>query len=325
MFGHLRDTRCADAALGPQGALRALHDGLDGDACRRRGAGCGAGCGNASAAPPEPEQDQYEREKLPFDEVDVNDTTDGRRQRILKLWMVSIGAVAAAVVAMLLARDWIVAQWPPAKHLYDLIGVQTREPELTLRFGPAETMRVAGQGGDSLLVRGSLVNASGDPRAAPNVSIALVDAANRRLVETVVAPAAAALPARGAVAFTAALGLPPGAVSLRMEPTSAPPSPEPPAEAGAVESMAIAAIAGRWGSDCVEPDLAVSGRTIAMPEGERRIALAALSQDVLTIAFAEGGHLRLRIREGQWIQPIEVGFSDGGRSHEVREALNRCP
>ena len=123
-------------------------------------------------------------------------------------WAVLALVVAAAVAALVFARDPIASAWPPATKLYRLAGLPLAQPDLGLKLEPRQRWAMEGSL-RILFVEGEIVNESGAERTVPRVEVALMDAQDRELTASIVRAQADRLGPGERTAFSARLPSPP--------------------------------------------------------------------------------------------------------------------
>ena len=107
--------------------------------------------------------------------------------------LVLIVALAALVATAVLARNTIVAVFPPAARVYGAVGLRPEPPGTGLQIGKVAPTR----NGDALVVEGEVTNTTNVSRTVPPLRIALRDAAGKELTSKVIDPPAATLAAGG--------------------------------------------------------------------------------------------------------------------------------
>ncbi len=106
-------------------------------------------------------------------------------------WVIVILLIGAAIVAAIVAHDQIVARWPQAARLYDLVGLKSEPLGAGLEIANVTSTRNA----DGLIVEGDITNKTGAPHDVPHLRVALRDAAQHELIfKTVDAPRDRLLP-----------------------------------------------------------------------------------------------------------------------------------
>jgi predicted Zn finger-like uncharacterized protein len=99
-------------------------------------------------------------------------------------WVIVILLIGAAVVAAIVARDQIIARWPSAARLYDLVGLNTEPLGVGLEIANVTSTRNA----DGLIVEGDITDKAGVPRSVPHLRVALRDAGQHELIFKTVDP-----------------------------------------------------------------------------------------------------------------------------------------
>ncbi len=126
-------------------------------------------------------------------------------------------ALALVVVAVLgggiVARERIVAAWPPAARLFDVVGLAVAYPGAGLEFRNVHSSREVDDGAPVLVVTGEVVNVTAAARDVPRLRIALRDGARREIGHRLVALARSRLEAGESAPFSASLEPPPAGLS----------------------------------------------------------------------------------------------------------------
>jgi len=99
-------------------------------------------------------------------------------------WVFLILLIGAVVVAAIFTRERIVALWPPAAQIYDLVGLKL----LPLGVGLDITNITSTRNADGLVVEGDISNKTGAPLAVPHLRVALRDVDKKELIFKVVDP-----------------------------------------------------------------------------------------------------------------------------------------
>ena len=99
-------------------------------------------------------------------------------------WVIVILFIGAAVVAAIVGRDEIIARWPRAARLYDLVGLRSEPLGAGLEIANITSTRNA----DGLIVEGDIANKSGSPHDVPHLRVALRDTARHELIFKTVDP-----------------------------------------------------------------------------------------------------------------------------------------
>jgi len=107
-----------------------------------------------------------------------------RRQGSGVGWMILILLIGAAVVGAIFARVRVVALWPPAAQVYELVGLTTVPLGAGLDIGNVATTRNA----DGLIVEGDITNKIGVTRTVPHLRVALRDGSQHELVFKIIDP-----------------------------------------------------------------------------------------------------------------------------------------
>jgi predicted Zn finger-like uncharacterized protein len=107
-----------------------------------------------------------------------------RRARSGLGWVVLILLIGCAVVGVIVGRDQIVAMWPPAAQIYELVGLKLQPLGAGLEIGNVTSTRNA----DGLIVEGDITNRVGVPHEVPHLRVALRDANRHELIFKIVDP-----------------------------------------------------------------------------------------------------------------------------------------
>jgi predicted Zn finger-like uncharacterized protein len=98
-------------------------------------------------------------------------------------WFLFLLLLTGIVAGAILGRDRIVAWWPPAARLYELVRLNSNAPggglEVTIK-----TMHNA----DGVIVEGTITNRLSAPTAIPNLRVVLRDAGQKELAVKVIDP-----------------------------------------------------------------------------------------------------------------------------------------
>lgn len=95
-------------------------------------------------------------------------------------WAALVLAVIVVVAAAWVARDAVVAAWPPAERLYAAVGVIGDPPGAGLEFRNVSTARRLEADREVVVIEGDVVNVSNRDRKVPQLRAALT-ADNREL------------------------------------------------------------------------------------------------------------------------------------------------
>jgi hypothetical protein len=106
--------------------------------------------------------------------------------------------LAIAIAGIVLARDRIVALWPPAGKFYRTVGLRL-EPPPPPGAGLQLDKPVPSRNGDTLVVEGDITNSTDSTRTVPRLRVQLRDNAGKELASKVIDPPTPEL-ARGATA-----------------------------------------------------------------------------------------------------------------------------
>jgi len=99
-------------------------------------------------------------------------------------WVVAILLLGAVIVGGIVGRDRLVAMWPQAERLYQLVGLNPEPLGAGLDIAHVTSTRNA----DGLIVEGDITNKVGVPRSVPHLRIALRDGDKHELVFKIVDP-----------------------------------------------------------------------------------------------------------------------------------------
>ncbi|HTQ35364.1 MAG TPA: DUF3426 domain-containing protein [Stellaceae bacterium] len=99
-------------------------------------------------------------------------------------WVIFILLIGAAIVAVIVAREQIVARWPIVNKLYDLVGLKTEPLGAGLEITNVNSTRNP----DGLIVEGDITNKTPVPRNVPHLRVGLRDASKHELVFKIVEP-----------------------------------------------------------------------------------------------------------------------------------------
>lgn len=97
-------------------------------------------------------------------------------------WVVVILLVGGAIVGAIVGRNQVVAMWPQAGHLYDLVGLKIGPLGAGLDIANITSTRNA----DGLIVEGDITNKVGETRTVPRLRVALRDSGQHELVFKIV-------------------------------------------------------------------------------------------------------------------------------------------
>ncbi|MBI4184865.1 MAG: zinc-ribbon domain-containing protein [Proteobacteria bacterium] len=102
-------------------------------------------------------------------------------------WVAFAVIVIAVIGSGMFARKQIVEFWPPAAKLYALLSLPVGSIASGLDVRNVASERVAGDGGEVLVVRGSVVNVSRGQRDVPNLKLILYDT-DQKVLQSMVFP-----------------------------------------------------------------------------------------------------------------------------------------
>lgn len=118
-------------------------------------------------------------------------------------WLALLVAVGGVLAGGALARDRIVAAWPPAARLYQLVGLALAPLPAELELRGVRTAHVIDNGVPVLVVEGAIVNVSNKVIELPPLRLALHDGERRELEHWLVSAPTARLGPGEAVEFSA--------------------------------------------------------------------------------------------------------------------------
>jgi predicted Zn finger-like uncharacterized protein len=107
-----------------------------------------------------------------------------RRHGVGLGWVIVILLIGGVVVGAILGRDKVVAMWPQAGRIYDMVGVRTGPLGAGLDIANVTTTRNS----DGLIVEGDITNKIGVTRAVPHLRVALRDSGQHELTFKIVDP-----------------------------------------------------------------------------------------------------------------------------------------
>jgi predicted Zn finger-like uncharacterized protein len=107
-----------------------------------------------------------------------------RRRRSAVGWLIVLLLLAGIVAAAIVERDAIVALWPPAARVYELVHLATEPLGAGLDIANVKSTRNA----DGLIVEGDVANRLPVPRSVPQLRVALRDANQKELTFKVIPP-----------------------------------------------------------------------------------------------------------------------------------------
>ncbi|WP_439815782.1 DUF3426 domain-containing protein [Zavarzinia sp. CC-PAN008] len=122
-------------------------------------------------------------------------------------WVGLAGVVAGVIGAGFVYRSEVVAAWPPAGQLYEMLGLV--EPGATLDFADIRFERDQTAGRNVLMVKGRVLNHSPAEAGVPGIVVSLVDATGRQLLSETVQAKDARLAPDAATTFESVLSNPP--------------------------------------------------------------------------------------------------------------------
>lgn len=151
------------------------------------------------------------------------DDSTGRFSGLVMGW-IALGVFTAAILATLyFARGPIMAYFPETASLYDVAGLMPLESAaveeklgegLELRDVTSVTRLVDGQ--RTLLIEGSIVNVSDQPRPIPMIQASVTDATGQQLKQWLFSANGKELPPGGLTTFQTSTESPPRGVNLNL-------------------------------------------------------------------------------------------------------------
>ena len=84
-------------------------------------------------------------------------------------WLVLILVLAAVILAGVVARDEVVAMWPPAARLYAFAGMKVEQPDKWLKISKVTPTRTP----EGLIIEGDIANTANTAQDVPRLRIAL--------------------------------------------------------------------------------------------------------------------------------------------------------
>lgn len=100
------------------------------------------------------------------------------------VWLALLSLLGAAILAVVFARQEVVALWPPAARFYTLAGLAAAKPGANLAFRNVAPARQ----GDGLIVAGEIVNTGQNAEQVPQLEVILRDAKKKPVLSKRVAP-----------------------------------------------------------------------------------------------------------------------------------------
>jgi hypothetical protein len=99
-----------------------------------------------------------------------------RRRRGVRAAMIVAAAVVVAVGTGYFARSQIIAVWPPAKRVYDMIGDFVGTSTSTLDVGDVRVVRQPMGEAEMIVLQGQITNRGDTPQTVPPLRVTLFDA-----------------------------------------------------------------------------------------------------------------------------------------------------
>lgn len=129
-------------------------------------------------------------------------------------WMVFLVVLIGGAIGLYAGRNDVVALWPPAAKMYDLVGLSLELPGAGLELRDV-TSANREDGAPAIVVEGTVANVSGQPRGVPRLKAVARSAANQDLKNWTFTPSVPVLMPGETVNFKAELPDPPrGGTSL---------------------------------------------------------------------------------------------------------------
>lgn len=123
-------------------------------------------------------------------------------------WMVFLVVLIGGGIGLILGRNDVVALWPPAVKLYDMVGLSLERPGAGLELRDVTSARRE-DGPPVIVVEGTVANVSSKPREVPRLKAVARSAANQDLKNWTFTPSVPVLMPGETVNFKAELPDPP--------------------------------------------------------------------------------------------------------------------
>jgi predicted Zn finger-like uncharacterized protein len=129
-------------------------------------------------------------------------------------WLIFLAVLLAGAAALVVGRDQIVAGWPPAARLYDMVGLSVETVGAGLELRNVSSSRRE-DGPPVIVVEGTVMNVSNRPREVPRLKAVVRSAARQDLKNWTFTPGVLVLLPGETANFRAELADPPrGATDL---------------------------------------------------------------------------------------------------------------
>ena len=99
-------------------------------------------------------------------------------------WLALILLLAVAILAGIVARDEVVAMWPPAARLYAFAGIKTELPGAGLEIRKILPTRTT----DGLVIEGEIANLGATALDVPRLRVALLDPGKKEIQFKIIEP-----------------------------------------------------------------------------------------------------------------------------------------
>jgi len=140
---------------------------------------------------------------------------EGKGKRGLVGWLVLFLVLAGVGSGGVFLQQNIVALWPPAEQLYNMLGVGPGPEEFSLAIQNVKWERKREKGKPILVVLGEIINTSDKPKSVPRLRVIIRDEKDRRLFRWTVTTAKDQVEPGQVTTFSTRLADPPdGARSL---------------------------------------------------------------------------------------------------------------
>ena len=131
-------------------------------------------------------------------------------------WLIFAAVLIGGGATLYVGRDDIVAVWPPASRLYDIVGLPVETVGAGLKLVDVTSQRRE-DGPPAIVVEGTVVNVSGKARAIPRLKAVVRSAAHQDLKNWTFTPGVLVLLPGETASFKAELADPPrGAIDLEI-------------------------------------------------------------------------------------------------------------
>ena len=131
-------------------------------------------------------------------------------------WLIFLAVLLGGGFGLIAGRDDIVALWPPAARLYDIVGLPIETVGAGLQLRDVSSTRRE-DGPPTIVVEGTVVNVSNKPREVPRLKAVVRSAAHQDLKNWTFTPGVLVLLPGETASFKAELADPPrGAIDLEI-------------------------------------------------------------------------------------------------------------